>query len=89
MCTCTHRYGNPDGRQALEVSIGLPVFLSDKANRPVLLVFYLVVLVVLIPGAVYMCARGAALLAFIGSTRAISGVNVFVVNHAARAGVSE
>ena len=40
-------YGNPDGKQSLEVSIGLP---SIVLNHPkVVLVLYLIVMVVLIP----------------------------------------
>lgn len=41
------KYGNPDGKQALEVSIGLPKILLD--NPKVVLVFYLIAMVVLIP----------------------------------------
>jgi translocation protein SEC63 len=40
-------YGNPDGKQSLEVSIGLPRIVLD--NPKVVLVLYLVVMVVLIP----------------------------------------
>lgn len=43
------KYGNPDGKQALEVSIGLPTFLLDKENHTTILLAYLIVLVVLIP----------------------------------------
>jgi len=42
-------FGNPDGKQALEVSIGLPTFLLDEKNHYVVLVVYLVALVVVIP----------------------------------------
>jgi len=48
------KYGNPDGKQALEVSIGLPTFLLDKDNRNTILIAYLVVLVIIIPLAVYV-----------------------------------
>ena len=41
------KYGNPDGKQALEVSIGLPRVILD--NPKVVLVFYLVCMVVIIP----------------------------------------
>lgn len=42
-------YGNPDGKQSLEVSIGLPTFLLEKDNHNVILVVYLVLLVVVTP----------------------------------------
>eukprot|EP01041_Mallomonas_annulata_P005476 gene5476-11016_t len=44
------KYGNPDGKQALEVSIGLPRIILD--NPKFVLVFYLIAMVVLIPAAV-------------------------------------
>ncbi len=44
------KYGNPDGKQSLEVSIGLPRFLLD--NPKVVLVLYLIGMVVIIPVAV-------------------------------------
>ena len=40
-------YGNPDGKQSLEVSIGLPSIVLD--NPKVVLVLYLIIMVVLIP----------------------------------------
>jgi translocation protein SEC63 len=43
------KYGNPDGKQSLEVSIGLPSFLLDSKNRNLVLVAYLLFMVVLIP----------------------------------------
>jgi hypothetical protein len=43
------KYGNPDGKQALEVSIGLPTFLLDKDNHTTILLVYLIILVILIP----------------------------------------
>ena len=46
------KYGNPDGRQALQLSIGLPTFLLDPANHNIVLFLYLVVLVVAIPSCV-------------------------------------
>ena len=45
-------FGNPDGRQALQVSIGLPTALLDPANQNLVLVIYLVGLVVAISLAV-------------------------------------
>lgn len=44
------KFGNPDGKQALEVSIGLPKILLD--NPKVVLVLYLIAMVVVIPTAV-------------------------------------
>lgn len=44
-------YGNPDGRQALEVSIGLPNFLKGGVSGWALLLIYVVGLVVAIPMA--------------------------------------
>jgi len=43
------KYGNPDGKQALEVSIGLPTFLLEEGNHNMILIVYLLVLVVIIP----------------------------------------
>ena len=40
-------YGNPDGKQSLEVSIGLPRIVLD--NPKVVLVLYLIIMVILIP----------------------------------------
>jgi len=45
-------YGNPDGKQSLEVSIGLPTFLLEKSNHYAILCVYLGVLVVIIPAIV-------------------------------------
>eukprot|EP01035_Chromulina_nebulosa_P034045 gene34045-45633_t len=44
------KYGNPDGKQSLEVSIGLPRILLD--NPKVVLVLYLIAMVVIIPSVV-------------------------------------
>lgn len=41
--------GNPDGKQSLEVSIGLPTFLLEKDNHNLILIVYLIGLVVVIP----------------------------------------
>jgi translocation protein SEC63 len=46
------KYGNPDGRQALQLSIGLPTFLLDPANHNIVLFLYLIILVVAIPSCV-------------------------------------
>jgi len=44
------KYGNPDGKQAMEISIGLPKFILD--NPKIVLVLYLIGMVVIIPLAV-------------------------------------
>lgn len=44
------KFGNPDGKQALEVSIGLPKIILE--NPKVVLVLYLIAMVVIIPSAV-------------------------------------
>ncbi|KAJ0393293.1 hypothetical protein P43SY_010020 [Pythium insidiosum] len=46
------KFGNPDGRQALQLSIGLPTFLLDPANHNIVLFLYLIVLVIAIPSCV-------------------------------------
>jgi len=48
------KYGNPDGRQAMQVSIGLPTFLLEKDFHATILIVYLIVLAVVIPVAVGM-----------------------------------
>ena len=45
------KYGNPDGKQSLAVSIGLPEFLLNTDNRNLVLLTYLIVMVVVIPYA--------------------------------------
>lgn len=47
------KYGNPDGKQSLEVSIGLPSFLLEGSNRNLVLVVYLIIMVGVIPLAVW------------------------------------
>lgn len=48
------KYGNPDGPQPMELSLGLPSFLLDKKNHNVVLLIYIIVLVVLIPTFVFI-----------------------------------
>jgi len=48
------KYGNPDGKQSLEVSIGLPQFLLDKNNRNLVLISYLIIMVGVIPFCVWI-----------------------------------
>lgn len=48
------KFGNPDGKQSLEVSIGLPSWLLDTANRNVVLITYLIIMVGLIPYFVWL-----------------------------------
>jgi translocation protein SEC63 len=47
------KYGNPDGKQSLAVSIGLPSFLLDTTNRNLVLLAYLIIMVGVIPFSVY------------------------------------
>lgn len=47
------KYGNPDGKQSLEVSIGLPSYLLDPNNRNLVLMSYLICMVVIIPLCVW------------------------------------
>lgn len=47
------KYGNPDGKQSLAVSIGLPEFLLNVDNRNLVLLTYLIVMVIVVPAAVW------------------------------------
>lgn len=47
------KYGNPDGKQSLAVSIGLPEFLLNVDNRNLVLLTYLISMVIVIPFAVW------------------------------------
>lgn len=47
------KYGNPDGKQSLAVSIGLPSFLLDTSNRNLVLLAYLIIMVGVIPFSVF------------------------------------
>ena len=47
------KYGNPDGRQAMEFMIGLPSFLLETTNRNLVLVAYLIIMVGVVPYCVY------------------------------------
>lgn len=42
-------FGSPDGKQQLQVAIGLPSFFMNKGNHTAILIVYLVVLVVMVP----------------------------------------
>ena len=46
------KFGNPDGRQSLQLSIGLPTFLLDPNNHGVIMFVYLLILVIVIPSVV-------------------------------------
>ena len=48
------KYGNPDGKQSFEMSIGLPTFLMDGENHNVILLVYLLIMVIAVPVVVYM-----------------------------------
>lgn len=47
------KFGNPDGKQPLEVSIGLPSWLLDSDNRNFVLMAYLIIMVGVIPFCVW------------------------------------
>lgn len=47
------KFGNPDGKQSLEVSIGLPSWLLDGDNRNLVLMSYLIIMVGIIPFCVW------------------------------------
>jgi len=47
------KYGNPDGKQSLAVSIGLPEFLLNTDYRNLVLMSYLIFMVIVIPAAVW------------------------------------
>lgn len=43
------KYNNPDGRQAMEVGLGLPSFMTEGENYNYIMLVYLLVLVVVVP----------------------------------------
>lgn len=43
------KFGNPDGKQPMEVSIALPTFLLEKEHHNTILIIYLIAMVVVIP----------------------------------------
>lgn len=47
------KYGNPDGKQSMAVSIGLPSWLLDTNNRNLVLISYLIIMVGVIPYCVW------------------------------------
>jgi translocation protein SEC63 len=47
------KYGNPDGKQSMAVSIGLPSWLLDTSNRNFVLISYLIIMVGVIPYCVW------------------------------------
>ena len=47
------KYGNPDGKQSMAVSIGLPSWLLDTGNRNFVLISYLIIMVGVIPYCVW------------------------------------
>lgn len=47
------KYGNPDGKQSLQVSIGLPSWLLDTDHRNIVLMAYLIIMVGVIPFCVW------------------------------------
>jgi len=53
-------YGNPDGRQALEMSIGLPTWLLDSDNQIYVILSYLLIFVVIFPASLILFANRAS-----------------------------
>lgn len=51
------KYGNPDGKQALEVGIGIPSILLDESFKHLFLGGYLLMLVAAIPAGLWYCTR--------------------------------
>jgi translocation protein SEC63 len=47
------KYGNPDGKQSLQLSVGLPSFLLDSNYRNLVLIGYLIIMVVIVPLSVW------------------------------------
>ena len=47
------KYGNPDGKQSMEVSIGLPSLFMDSKNHTAVMIVYLLLLVIVIPTGVW------------------------------------
>lgn len=47
------KYGNPDGKQSLQLSVGLPSFLLETSYRNLVLLSYLFIMVGVIPYAVW------------------------------------
>jgi len=53
------QYGNPDGKQSFEMSIGLPTFFMEKGNHNLILIMYLILMVVVVPTAVWAYWRNS------------------------------
>ena len=54
------KYGNPDGRQALEMSIGLPNWLLESENQTWVIASYLLLTIVIFPAGVVILTQNAA-----------------------------
>ena len=54
------KYGNPDGRQALEMSIGLPAWLLEKENQGWVIASYLLLCIIVFPASVMLLTSNAA-----------------------------
>lgn len=54
------KYGNPDGRQALEMSIGLPSWLLEKENQGWVIASYLLLSIIVFPAGVMLLTSNAA-----------------------------
>jgi len=53
------KYNNPDGRQAMQVGIGLPTFMTESENYSYIVLVYLLVLVVAVPAIMYWVYRSS------------------------------
>ncbi len=53
------KYNNPDGRQAMQVGIGLPTFMTEADNYSYIVMVYLLVLVVAVPAIMYWVYRSS------------------------------
>jgi DnaJ-domain-containing protein 1 len=51
------KYGNPDGRQALEMSIGLPEFLLDPSTQFYVVGCYLILILIILPSIVLLWTK--------------------------------
>ena len=51
------RYGNPDGPAALKVGIALPSWMMEKTGSKLVILGYLLLMILVIPGIVYCLKR--------------------------------
>ena len=53
-------YGNPDGRQAFSVSLGLPQWLLERSNQAPVLAAYIMVIALVMPGLAMLYYRNSS-----------------------------